>query len=317
MSISVTTHVEQGDRPYQEDRHLVVEVDDGITLGVVCDGHGDDSSGDMCADVSIKNFVTVFKKVYDEKRSSNIRPSISCLLHKAVKHTVMSWDRLSLGVRTMNKIAKASGDDRAAIRDRAFARMTRKKYAAYFENGMDSGCTLSACVVDVPHRKVFTANLGDSRTIICTGNAMISTVDHAVNSELARKRGVPVENGRVAGELAMMGAIGDNTPTLAGLVSRKTDVRTYALEKNMQIVIASDGFFDNYSDQSACMHLLKSDATAFSLVQSGRPPSGTYHDNTSVILIKASCESEADDDKGVYATFQDINDSLQALNIAK
>jgi len=281
--LSHSAHTEQGAREYQEDRHAVINVADNITLAVVCDGHG----GDACSDASIKHFVARFQSVYKDKVERNIRPNIICLLRNVVEDTVLQWDRKSLGVRAMNKIYD---NPQQATRDAIFARQSKKALRAYVAQGLDAGTTLSACVIDLNLMKIHTINLGDSRTVICNDQSVISTMDHSVNLATAQRRGIPVQDGRVAGELAMMAAIGDNTDTLAGLVSRRCGSNTVKITGNSQIILGSDGFFD-VAEQST----YTTTATAFELIAEARPEGGEYDDNVTVICLQVTFDTEHND----------------------
>lgn len=75
-----------------------------------------------------------------------------------------------------------------------------------------AGCT--ACVVLITSNRIYCANSGDSRAVLCSGNsAKPMSCDHKPNSKLERKR---IENadhvvmgGRVNGELSVSRGFGD------------------------------------------------------------------------------------------------------------
>jgi len=77
---------------------------------------------------------------------------------------------------------------------------------------MGTGCT--ACVVLITPTKIFTANAGDSRAVLCRkGHAVPLSYDHKPENEVERKRiqagGGDIVNGRVNGGLNLSRSFGD------------------------------------------------------------------------------------------------------------
>lgn len=94
--------------------------------------------------------------------------------------------------------------------------MIRKKYdAASYNDGcisLGTGCT--ACVVLITPTKIYTANAGDSRAVLCRkGHALPLSSDHKPENEIERKRiqaaGGDIVNGRVNGGLNLSRSFGD------------------------------------------------------------------------------------------------------------
>jgi serine/threonine protein phosphatase PrpC len=76
------------------------------------------------------------------------------------------------------------------------------------------GCTSNVIYIDKKKNKIYVANAGDSRTVVCErGNAVELSKDHKPDLPEERSRimkaGGEVSEGRVNGMLALSRAIGD------------------------------------------------------------------------------------------------------------
>mgnify|MGYP003480081875 CR=1 FL=1 len=94
--------------------------------------------------------------------------------------------------------------------------MIRKKYDAssYNDNVVSLGTGCTACVVFITATKIFTANAGDSRAVLCRkGHCVPLSNDHKPENETERKRiyalGGDIINGRVNGGLNLTRSFGD------------------------------------------------------------------------------------------------------------
>lgn len=124
-------------------------------------------------------------------------------------------------------------------------------------------CGTTACCVMVTADYFVFANLGDSRAVLASNDAVVfSTKDHKPEDHKERKRiydaGGFVLRGRICGSLAVARALGDHsfkratTPQPAQMVSPEPDIcyvdRNHQLDEFL--VIACDGVFDVMSNEA-------------------------------------------------------------------
>ena len=128
------------------------------------------------------------------------------------------------------------------------------------------GCTACVCIIDTTLKKIFFANAGDSRVILCKeGKAYRMSIDHKPELELEKNRiekaeGWVSENGRINGNLNLSRTLGDleykknkNLPPQEQIITSYPDVVDDNFEdKNDFIVIGCDGIWDCIQDQDIC-----------------------------------------------------------------
>jgi len=128
------------------------------------------------------------------------------------------------------------------------------------------GCT--ACVALVADNKIFVANIGDSRCVLCKRGLAISlTQDHKPELEEEKRRiekaGGHVEDNRVNGVIALSRTLGDfrfkkNTKLslYEQMISPYPDIRVEPIEKDCQFfLVASDGIWDYMTSQHAIEYI--------------------------------------------------------------
>ncbi len=126
-----------------------------------------------------------------------------------------------------------------------------------FSSKIQSGTTANICIIY--NNKLYTANVGDSRSVLCrNGEAIALSVDHKPydtkeKNRIERNSGF-VQHGRVNGRLAVSRALGDNSlkhedPKLSPLTAMP-DITINTLTKNDEfIILACDGLWDVMSNQ--------------------------------------------------------------------
>jgi protein phosphatase 2C family protein 2/3 len=125
-----------------------------------------------------------------------------------------------------------------------------------YDNDGLFGCT--ANIILVLDDNVYQINLGDSKSIIYTGNVILSqTIDHKPNNEKERilAKGAMVEKNRVNGMLAMSRAFGDyqlklvnNVYDAEGPVSCIPDVIVTKRMPGTKFIVATDGLYDGIKE---------------------------------------------------------------------
>ena len=128
---------------------------------------------------------------------------------------------------------------------------------------MFTGCT--ANVLCIKDKKLYFANAGDSRSVICkNGQAIAMSIDHKpeLPNELKRieKAGGWVSDGRVLGNLNLSRGLGDSEYKLnenlkpeEQIISAFPDIKIENLNNDIDfIVLACDGIWDCKSNQEVC-----------------------------------------------------------------
>ena len=137
------------------------------------------------------------------------------------------------------------------------------------EAKLDAGTTATVVVVDHEKNKIYCANAGDSRAVMCVGGKCVAlSEDHKPNAEVEQTRieaaGGTVEDAsgvpRVNGMLAVSRGFGDfkfkdneDIPAEAQAVTALPDVTTHDLTDDVQfIVVACDGIWDCLESHQVC-----------------------------------------------------------------
>eukprot|EP01023_Acetabularia_acetabulum_P064267 TRINITY_DN8261_c0_g1_i3.p1 TRINITY_DN8261_c0_g1~~TRINITY_DN8261_c0_g1_i3.p1 ORF type:complete len:293 (+),score=51.49 TRINITY_DN8261_c0_g1_i3:148-1026(+) len=161
-------------------------------------------------------------------------------------------------------------------------------------DGRDDGCT--AVTVVVIRNKMFVANVGDSKCVLCRdGKGELLTVDHKPNLQKERERiekagGVVIWAGtwRVGGVLAVSRAFGDKP--LKKFVVAEPHVQTVTLSARDEfIILASDGVWDVLAPESA-IELIRSikDPEQASKILSEEAFNRGSNDNISCVVVRLS-----------------------------
>lgn len=122
--------------------------------------------------------------------------------------------------------------------------------------GPGGSTAVTAILVD--GKKLFVANIGDSRAVICkSGTAIQLTVDHepSIERQTIEKKGgfvtlLPGDVPRVNGQLAVARAFGDRS--LKQHLSSEPDVRDTSIDATIEfLILASDGLWKVMKNQEA------------------------------------------------------------------
>jgi serine/threonine protein phosphatase PrpC len=147
-------------------------------------------------------------------------------------------------------------------------------------NILRSGTTAVTCLIrieDSGDRILYSANVGDSRAILCrNGQALRLTVDHKATLPEEAKRvrdagGYVGRNQRVNGILAISRALGDHMLKENNVVSAEPYCTTTPLnaETDNFLILACDGVWDVMSDQEAVDFVLANYETEKKAQESG------------------------------------------------
>ncbi len=125
------------------------------------------------------------------------------------------------------------------------------------------GCGSTACVAVVRreglHNILYVANVGDTRAVLSkSGQAERMSIDdkcdnHDEQARIKQSNGLIVMN-RVGGVLAVTRAFGDHSLKDSGLIAIPHIVKYTLKPFDKFLVIASDGVWDELSDQESIAH---------------------------------------------------------------
>lgn len=188
--------------------------------------------------------------------------------------SAMSTDVVAPDFGLLNEILKSEGfvsnlesgkaDKIGEIIKRAFVSFDDHKKSTYEASAERSGCTATTVLVTPSH--IICANAGDSRSVLCTVDAVIPlSFDHKPQNETEKLRiegaGGSVMMGRVNGDLAVSRALGDygykctdGMPTSKQMVSPEPDILIQPRDanKDLFIILACDGVWDVMKNEEAC-----------------------------------------------------------------
>ena len=136
---------------------------------------------------------------------------------------------------------------------------------------LSRGCTACVCVVDNKTKKMYFANAGDSRVILCkNGKAFRMSIDHKPELELENNRihkadGWVNSYGRINGNLNLSRCLGDleykknkKLKPQEQIITAYPDVIEEKMSKdNYFIIIGCDGIWDCIQDQEVCDNINK------------------------------------------------------------
>ena len=250
----------QGWRKRMEDAHIN-DLDLGPSNNThifgVFDGHGGSEVAKFVANHFTEEFL---------KNPSYLRNDIK----KALEENYQKMDNLMLekeGSEELIAEYQKSKEEAAKIKENnknAQIEMLRQvidpKEQPDAQISMFTGCTANVLIVQ--DKKLFFANAGDSRSVVCKkGQAIPMSTDHkpTIPAELKRieKAGGWVSDGRVLGNLNLSRGIGDSEYKVdkklkpeEQILSNFPDVKTDSLSGDIDfIVIACDGIWDCKTNQ--------------------------------------------------------------------
>ena len=135
---------------------------------------------------------------------------------------------------------------------------------------MRTGCTACVMGVDETSKKIYFANAGDSRVVLCRkGVAEEMSTDHKPELESEKNRIYKadgwISEGRVKGNLNLTRGFGDleykqnkNLKPEEQMITANPDIKIIDYDKDIDfVIIGCDGIWDCLSNQSACEFVAK------------------------------------------------------------
>ena len=256
----------QGWRKRMEDAHIAkINLGPSKTLNIfgVFDGHGGKE---------ISQFVThhFTKELIVNKNY------LKGDLQSAIKDTFIKMDEImqtNEGKEEIKQYARKSKEEddlQSKVEPQnsqmaMLAQLVGQKDPESDDIAMRTGCTGCVCVIDEMYKKMYFANAGDSRVVLCkNGNAIPMSTDHKPELESEKDRIYKADgwitDGRVKGNLNLTRGLGDldykqnkNLKPEEQIITSNPDILIEDFSNDVDfIIIGCDGIWDCLTNQQAC-----------------------------------------------------------------
>ena len=150
-----------------------------------------------------------------------------------------------------------------------FSQLIPQKNPESDEISLRTGCTACVCAIEEKSKKVYFANAGDSRVVICKkGKAIPMSVDHKPDLEKEKERIYKadgwISDGRVKGNLNLTRGLGDleyksnkHLKPEEQIITADPDILSNDFNNDVDfIIVGCDGIWDCLSNQQACDFVL-------------------------------------------------------------
>ena len=252
----------QGWRYRNEDAHINQLNNNNYDIFGVFDGHGGKEVSQFVKNHFIEEFMKNKNTKYENISESLIE---TFLKMDELLRTKEGKEELS----RLNKLSRAEDDEQ----DKKDKKNSGNDFYKYLDpKNLDNcdianitGCTACVSIVDEKNKKIFFANAGDSRAVICKmGVGYQMSHDHkpdwAKEKNRIYKSGGWVNEGRIKGNLNLSRSLGDFEYKQDKNLSAKDQMITAYPEINIEllddtcefIILACDGIWDCLTPQEAC-----------------------------------------------------------------
>ena len=255
----------QGWRKRQEDAHVAsISLGDKKNIDVfgVFDGHGGKE---------VSQFVS---NHFTQELVSN--KNLEADMPQALKETFLKMDEIMItedGIEEIKKYARKSKeeDDIQSKKEppnsqmQLIAQLLEPKNPESNEISMRTGCTACVMSVDETKKKLYFANAGDSRVVMCKkGVAYAQSEDHKPDMKSEKDRILNAEgwvtDGRVKGNLNLTRGFGDleykqnkKLKPEEQMITANPDIKEVNFEDDIEfVIIGCDGIWDCLKNQEAC-----------------------------------------------------------------
>ena len=260
----------QGWRKRQEDAHIAV-VSQGekknIDIFGVFDGHGGKEISQFVSNHFVEELI----------KNKNLESDMS----QALKETFIKMDEIMITPESIEEIKKYArlskeADDLQSKNEppnSQFALLSQllvQKNPDANDIYMRTGCTACVMSIDEKNKKLYFANAGDSRVVMCkNGVAFPQSEDHKPEMESEKARIYKAEgwisDGRVKGNLNLTRGFGDleykqnkNLKPEEQIITANPDIKVVDIEKGIDfVIIGCDGIWDCLKNQEACDFVTK------------------------------------------------------------
>ena len=255
----------QGWRYRMEDAHLHQLNNKNYDIFGVFDGHGGKEVSLFVKNHFIEEFMNNPNTKYENIPNSLIE---TFLKMDDLLRTPKGKEELN----ELNKISKKEDDEQ----DKKEKKGNGKDFYKYLDpkNSEDcdianiTGCTACVSVINEKNKKIYFANAGDSRAVICkNGIGYQMSHDHKPDSAKEKNRiykaGGWVNEGRIKGNLNLSRSLGDfeykqdkNLSPKDQMITAYPEINIEIIDDNCEfIIVACDGIWDCLTPQGACDYI--------------------------------------------------------------
>ena len=260
----------QGWRKRMEDAHIT-KIDLGpsksLNLFGVFDGHGGKEISQFVSNHFSEEFIQ--NKNY-----------LNGDIKNALKETFIKMDEIMQTLNGKDEIKKYARkskeeDDIQNLNEpqnpqmKLLSQLIPQKNPESDEISLRTGCTACVCAIEGNNKKVYFANAGDSRVVMCKkGKAIAMSVDHKPELEKEKDRIYKadgwISEGRVKGNLNLTRGLGDleyksnkNLKPEEQIITANPDILCEDINSDVDfIIVGCDGIWDCLSNQQACDFVL-------------------------------------------------------------
>ncbi len=249
----------EGRRTYMEDRHTVLDVEDGLLLLAVWDGHG----GAGCSEFCRRQVGAHLDRRLQEETDRGRKADLTAVLTKVVLDLNESYEKHWASVRLVGEEPEGEGETKATDD-------TKKSPSPSSAPLRSPGTTATLALIRDGYELVV-AHVGDSCALLCRdGRARRMTEDHCASHPDERRR-IEAAGGRVDadnigrhlvnGRLAMSRSLGDLDLKPFG-VTCAPDVRRRSLKhgKDRFLVLFTDGVSHVLTDEEVLETVAKGES---------------------------------------------------------
>ena len=260
----------QGWRKRQEDAHIsAVSLGEKKDIDVfgVFDGHGGKEISKFVSNHFTQEFV--------------INKNLSKDMSLALKETFIKMDEIMQTPESIEEIKKyarqskeeddiQSQNEPPNSQMQLISQLMKQKDPDSNDISMRTGCTACVMGVDEGNKKLYFANAGDSRVVMCkNGKAEPQSEDHKPEMESEKTRIYKAEgwisDGRVKGNLNLTRGFGDleykqnkNLKPEEQIITANPDIKVVDFTDDIDfVIIGCDGIWDCLTNQEACDFVAK------------------------------------------------------------
>jgi protein phosphatase 1G len=260
----------QGWRKRQEDAHIAaVSLGENKNIDVfgVFDGHGGKEISQFVSNHFTEELI----------KNKNINSDLS----QALKETFIKMDEIMTSPESIEEIKKYARLSKEAddIQSKSeppnsqmnlISQLIGPKNPEADDINMRTGCTACVLSIDEKSKKLYFANAGDSRVVMCkNGEAFAQSEDHKPEMESEKNRIYKAEGwiseGRVKGNLNLTRGFGDleykqnkNLKPEEQMITANPDIKVIDYDESIDfVIIGCDGIWDCLKNQEACDYVIK------------------------------------------------------------
>ena len=257
----------QGWRYRMEDAHLNQLNNNHYDIFGVFDGHGGKEVSQFVKNHFIQEFMNNQNTKYENIPNSLVETFLK--MDELLKTKEGKEELYNL-----NKISKAEDDEQdkkdKKNKENDFYKYLDPKNTEDCDIASITGCTACVSVIDEKFKRIYFANAGDSRAVICkNGIGYQMSHDHKPDSAKEKNRiyksGGWVNEGRIKGNLNLSRSLGDfeykqdkNLAQKDQMITAYPEVNIELLDETCEfIILACDGIWDCLTPQEACDYVKK------------------------------------------------------------